>query len=424
MSLGSFSAGLSGLRASSIYLGVIGNNLANINTIGFKSSAVHFMDLVSQAIGGNTANPMQVGLGVGTGSITPTFTQGGIENTNRSTNAAIQGNGFFVVRNGSGVSYSRAGNFTLNSSGALVTPDGARVQGWMTIDPISGAPVTTGAPVDITVPPGVLRPPTVTSQFKTVTNLDASAAVGVGSQFSTAVTTVDALGTSHVLTITYQKTGANTWTTTMTVPGAEVSGGVPGTPFVLASGALTLVFDATGRLSTINGAAPTDRTITTPAWSNGAAASTWTWDVMEGTTASLTQYSSTSATSLITQNGSGAGQVDNISIAADGRIVATVGAAEAIAIGQLAIANFNNPEGLAKVGSNRYAETQSSGIANIGVAGTGGRGELIGNAVEQSNVDVAEEFTHMILAQRSYQANAKSITVADELMVETMNLKR
>lgn len=422
MALGSFSAGLSGLRASSIYLGVIGNNLANLNTIGFKASAVHFMDLVSQTIGGNTANPMQVGLGVGTGSISPVFTQGGIESTQKGTNAAIQGNGFFLVRNASGLSFTRAGNFTLNSAGQLVTNDGARVQGWMSIDPLTGSPVTSGQPVDIVVPPGVLRPPQVTSQFKTVTNLDASALVG--STFSTTVNTVDALGITHSLTITYTKTAANTWTTEMTVPGAEITGGTAGTPFVLASGTMTLAFDATGKLATIGGAAPTDRTITTPTWINGAAASTWTWDVIDGTTASLSQFSSPSATALITQNGSSAGQVDNVTIASDGRIVATVGASEAIAIGQLAIANFNNPEGLAKLGSNRYAETQTSGIANVGIAGTGGRGELIGNAIEQSNVDVAAEFTHMILAQRGYQANAKSITVADELMVETMNLKR
>ena len=423
MALGSFSAGLSGLRASSIYLGVIGNNLANINTIGFKASNVQFMDLVSQTVGGQSANPMQVGLGVGTGSISPTFSQGGIESTAKATNAAIQGNGFFVVNNSSGVSYTRAGNFTFDNAGNLVTPDGARVQGWMTIDPLTGLPITSAPPTDINIPPGVLRAPTVTSDFKTVTNLDASAPTGA--QFTTSVQTIDALGTAHVLTITYTKAAAaNTWTTTMTVPGAEVAGGVPGTPFALATGALTLVFDNAGKLSTINGGAPTDRTITTPAWTNGAAASTWNWDVMNGATANLTQFASASATSLITQNGSPAGKVDGISIAADGRILANFGAAQAVTIGQLALANFNNPEGLSKLGSNRFGETDASGIANIGTAGTGGRGELIGSAIEQSNVDVAEEFTHMILAQRGYQANAKTITVADELMVETLNLKR
>src|SRR5918996_668439 len=158
MAVGSFSAGLSGLNANSVYLSVIGNNLANINTVGFKSSAVTFMDLVSQNAGGSSGNPMQVGLGVGTGSIAPVFSQGAIESTREATNVAIQGAGFFVVRDTSGVSYTRAGNFTFNSDGKLVTPEGHFVQGYTGID-ASGAVITTGQPGDITVPPGVLRAP-------------------------------------------------------------------------------------------------------------------------------------------------------------------------------------------------------------------------------------------------------------------------
>jgi flagellar hook protein FlgE len=422
MALGSFSAALSGLRASNMYLGVIGNNLANINTVGFKASAVQFADLVSQSVGGSSSNPMQIGLGVGVGSISPSFTQGAIESSQLATNVAIQGGGFFVISNATGIGYTRAGNFTLDNSGALVTPDGSKVQGWSTVDPVTNLVNTSGVPGNIVIPPGALRAPTATTSFKTMTNLNATAAVGA--TFSTAVTTYDALGASHVLTVTYTKTGANAWSTQMTVPGAEVVGGTAGTPFVLASGTLALAFNATGQLTTINAAPPTDRTITTPAYTNGASASTWNWDVMEGTTAALTQYSTESSTSSITQSGNGAGRVDDITIGTDGRILASFGASGAVAIGQIAIANFNNPEGLSKAGSNRYSATDASGVPNIGVAGTGGRGELIGNALEQSNVDVAEEFTRMILAQRGYQANAKTITVADELMVETMNLKR
>ncbi len=143
MAVGSFSAGLSGLNANGQYLAVIGNNLANINTIGFKSSAVTFMDLVSQTVGGSSANPMQVGLGVVTGSISPVFSQGAIENTREATNVAIQGNGFFVVRGDNGLSYTRAGNFSLNSEGALVTPDGFKVQGYTATDPVTGQIITT-----------------------------------------------------------------------------------------------------------------------------------------------------------------------------------------------------------------------------------------------------------------------------------------
>jgi flagellar hook protein FlgE len=140
--------------------------------------------------------------------------------------------------------------------------------------------------------------------------------------------------------------------------------------------------------------------------------------------ASLTGYSAASATSSITQNGSAAGMIDNLSIAPDGTIMATGGGGQTSAVGQIALASFANPKGLTKSGSNRYTESSSAGVPNIGIAGTGGRGSIIGSALEQSNVDIAQEFTQMILAQRGYQANSKSITVSDEMMVETLNLKR
>ena len=161
MAVGSFSAGLSGLNANATYLSVIGNNLANINTIGFKSSTASFMDLVSQSVGGSSANPMQVGLGVVTGSISPVFSQGSIENTREATNVAIQGNGFFVVKdpNSGSQAYTRAGNFSFNSDGELVSPEGFKVQGFTQIDPATQAIITAGEPRDITVPPGVLREP-------------------------------------------------------------------------------------------------------------------------------------------------------------------------------------------------------------------------------------------------------------------------
>src|SRR5437899_1881625 len=162
---GSFSAGLSGLSANSTALSVIGNNLANINTVGFKASAVEFGDLVSQTVGASSQNPAQVGLGVGVGSISPVFSQGSIEKTSEATNVAIQGNGFFVVAGPSGRSYTRAGGFTFNSEGALVSPDGQFVQGYTATDPTTGKIISTGQPGNITVPPGVPRAPVATSAF-------------------------------------------------------------------------------------------------------------------------------------------------------------------------------------------------------------------------------------------------------------------
>jgi flagellar hook protein FlgE len=433
MAVGSFSAGLSGLNANGQYLSVIGNNLANINTIGFKSSAVTFMDLVSQTVGGSSANPMQVGLGVVTGSISPVFSQGAIENTREATNVAIQGNGFFVVRGTNGLSYTRAGNFSLNSEGALVTPDGFKVQGYTEVDPTTGRIVTTSQPTDIIVPPGVLREPVATSVFRTLTNLDVTAPVG--ETFNTPVQIYDAVGASHVMTVTYTRT-AGGWDFEITVDGAEVAQTPPIVdPFVLAAG--SLAFDGTGQIVSVTPTAPatgggslpgtpiTDLSFTTPNWTTGAQASTVSWDIVDANqVVSLTGFASPSATSSKSQNGAAAGMIDAISISADGSIVATFGAGQTVAVGQLALAQFNNPKGLVKMGSNRYGESQAAGIPNVGVAGTGGRGTLIGSALEQSNVDIAQEFTQMILAQRGYQANSKTITVSDELLVDTLNLKR
>jgi len=416
-----FSTSLSGLYANQQKLNVIGNNLANLNTIGFKASTVQFMDLVSQSVGGASMNPMQVGLGVTTGSISPNFRQGGIETTGIATNVAIQGDGFFVVGSPNDRSYTRAGDFAFDANGMLVTPDGKPVQGYTAIDPVTGAVITTGQPGDVVIPPGVLRPPTATTLFTTTTNLDSGAAVG--SAFPASIQLYDALGEPHVATITYTKTGAGAWDYAMTVPGDEVTGGTAGTPFQIANG--TVSFDAQGRLAQVNGGAAADLVVTAPAWANGAAATNFTWDLVDANgVASLTGFGSPSATSSITQNGTPAGTITALGINAGGEILATFGTGAAVVVGQLAVANFNNPQGLTKVGSNRFGESQSSGIANVGTAGTGGRGTLTGGAVEQSNVDIAQEFTQMILAQRGYQANSKAITVTDELLLETLNLKR
>jgi flagellar hook protein FlgE len=421
MAVGSFSAGLSGLNAMGQALSVIGNNLANINTVGFKSSTVAFTDLVSQTVGGSGGNPMQIGLGVSTASISPVFSQGAIENTREATNVAIQGGGFFVVRGGSGNAYSRAGNFSFNSDGKLVTPDGYFVQGYTGVNATTGAIITTGSLGDITIPPGVLRQPTATSSILTKTNLDSGAATG--DTFTTSVQIYDSLGESHVATVTYTKTStARQWTYEVTVPGTEATGTAGTVAGTIQLGTGTIAFDGAGALTTpaadVALAAPTT-------WANGATPNAITWDLFDANgNGALTGFSSASQTSLISQNGAASGMIDSVSIAADGTIVATFGAGRTVAVGQLALANFNNPKGLVKMGNSRYGESQSAGIPNVGVAGTGGRGTLIGSALEQSNVDIAQEFTQMILAQRGYQANSKTITVSDELLVDTLSLKR
>lgn len=421
MSVGSFSSSLSGLNANQQELAVIGNNLANLNTVAYKASSVNFADLVSQTVSGAGFDPMQVGLGVTLGQISPNFVQGGINNTGVATNVAIQGNGFFVVGNGNDQSFSRAGNFSLNAQGQLISADGLTVQGYTQIDPTTGNIITTGALSDLVVPPGLLRAPAATSNFSTSTNLDASAPIG--GTFASSVQIFDKLGVSHIVTINYTKTAAGTWGYNMTVPGQDVTGGTTGVPTSIATG--TVQFNGSGQLTQVNGAAPAAVAITSPAWADGAGASNLTWNILDQTGAgTLTGFSNASATSSITQNGSPTGTVDSVSIDAEGKIVASFGAGRTVTVGQIALANFNNPQGLVRVGTNRFGQSEASGIVNVGTAGTGGRGTLIGSALEQSNVDIATEFTNMILAQRGYQANSKSITVADELLVDTLDLKR
>jgi len=422
MSVGSFSASLSGLNANQQKLGVIGNNLANINTVAFKSSTVNFADLVSQSVGGPSENPMQVGLGVGIGQISPNFTQGGVESTGIATNVAIQGNGLFVIGDAANRVYSRAGNFSLDANGQLVTVDGRTVQGYTATDPLTGKIVTSGQPNAIVIPPGVLRSPVASTLFGMTSNLDSRAANG--STFSASVQIFDALGDPHVATVNFTKTSVGLWGYAVTVPGAEVTGGTPGSPFTLGSG--TLGFDNLGKLATVNGAVPADITITSPTWKNGAKPTNFSWDILDANgVANMTQYATTSATASVTQNGTPTGSVSSIiAVNESGEIMASFGTGRTVVVGQLALATFNDPQGLVKGGTNYYSQSEASGNPSIGVAGSGGRGALIGSALEQSNVDIAQEFTQMILAQRGYQANSKSITVADELLLETLNLKR
>ncbi len=413
-----FSASLSGLNANQQKLSVIGNNLANINTVAYKSSSVQFMDLVSQNVGGSSANPMQVGLGVTTGAISPNFSQGGLENTGVASHVAIQGRGFFIVGGSAdNRSFTRAGDFSFDANGRMVTSEGLPVQGYSQVDPLTGRILTTGQPTDIVIPPGVLRAPGPTTQFGTMSNLDAGAAVGDG--FTASVQIYDALGDVHVATVTYTNTAPGAWTYDISVDGGEVTGGTAGTPVSLATGNVT--FGPTGLMT----APAADVVVTSPAWANGAAATNFTWDLYDANNQpALTGYAAPSATSSITQNGYAAGTMNPITIDSNGNIQASIGTGRSIVVAQLAIANFNNPQGMQKLGANRFSETQASGIPNVGVANTGGRGTVAGSALEQSNVDIAQEFTQMILAQRGYQANSRSITVADELLVETLNLKR
>jgi flagellar hook protein FlgE len=422
MSIGSFSASLSGLNANQQKLSVIGNNLANLNTVAYKGSTVEFADLMSQAVGGPSANPMQIGLGVLTGEITPNFTQGNIESTGIATNVAIQGPGFFVVGDDAHRAFTRAGNFSFDANGMLVTSDGQPVQGWSTTDPATGKIDTSGPPTNMIVPLGVLRAPVATSSYGTVVNLDSNAKVG--DTFATSVQVYDSLGVTHVVTTTFTNTGPGAWDYSVTVPGEDIDGGTAGTPEPIADG--EVAFDEFGNLATVGGATAADVTIDGPTWANGADATDMNWDLIGANgKATITGYASPSATASVVQNGAPSRSPSAIIVIdKDGNLLASSGVGQTVIVGQIALANFNNPQGLVKLGTNLYGASDGSGVAVVGTAGTGSRGTLIGSSLEQSNVDIAREFTQMILAQRGYQASSKGIAVADELLVDTLNLKR
>lgn len=418
----SFSASLAGLNANQQKLSVIGNNLANLNTVGFKASNVNFADLVSQSIGGPSSNPMQVGLGVTVGQIRPNFTQGAIDKTGVPTDVAIQGSGFFIIGEGANRSYSRAGDFNFNEDGMLVTSTGLPVMGYTTVDALTGEIGASGPPTSIIAPPGVLRAPVATSSMSTITNLNAAAAVG--DSFTSPIEIFDSLGISHVATTTFTKTAPGTWNYSMTVPGAEVTGGTAGVPFEISTGSFG--FDNLGELSAVNGGVVDNIAITSPTWANGSASTPISWDIVNPNgEVSFTGYGAPSATAAVSQNGSQSGSPSSlIVIDQEGNLVASFGMGQTVTIGKLALATFNNPAGLVKMGSNMFSESAVSGQPVVGTPGTGSRGTLIGSALENSNVDIAHEFTQMILAQRGYQASSKGITVADELLVDTLNLKR
>jgi flagellar hook protein FlgE len=406
-----FSIPLSGLTAASQALSVISDNLANLNTVGFKESKVSFSDLFYQAFGTNGANdPIQVGEGVAVNSVTPNFTSGTLESTGVPTDAAISGNGFFLTEKDGLAQYTRAGNFTTTSQGQLTTQNGAFVMGYPAVNGVI-SPSQTLAP--LVVNKGQLIPANATTAMQNQTNLDASAAVG--DTFSTPITVFDSLGNSHVLTNTFTKTGANAWSYSISLPGADTGAAAP---TVVATGNLT--FNGNGTLATPT-APVTGIAITGLA--DGASNMSVTWNLQDSAGNSLvTQSASPSATANTFQDGYGVGTLTDFTITSDGTIEGAFSNNQTLALGQIALATFANPQGLQAVGQNSFQTTLSSGAAVVGAAGTGGRGTITGGSLEQSNVDIATEFSNMIVTQRGYQANARVVTTFDQLTQDAINM--
>lgn len=411
----SFSTALSALGAHSTAVDVVGNNLANLNTPGFKASVVSFYDLVTQSLGAGLGET-QVGFGVARPITLRQFSQGAIQSSAGPLDAAIQGDGFLVLRSKSNATiYGRGGNLQVDRNGVLLTATGERVQGWVSQD---GA-LDTNLPVaDVSVPVGSLRPAKPTSQLSFELNLNARATAGPPADtFSTSMEVFDSLGVSHVVSIKFTKTtNPGEWNYSFSIPDTDVSA-----PIAPVTGSVT--FTTAGTLSNPTNAGPFP-TLSITGLTSGAAPMQVTWNLYNGQTPRLTQFAQPSAVSALGQNGSAAAQLVRVGLGDGGIVLAQYSSGEQVIVGQLAMASIRNPESLISVGNNSYQLSARSAVPAVGTAGTGGRGSILGGAVENSTVDIAKEFTNLIVLQRGYQANTRVVTTVDEISQETINLKR
>lgn len=390
--LRSLFSGISGLRAHQTMLDVTGNNIANVNTTGFKASQTQFQDTLSQVLtnagaaqnGVGGTNPAQVGLGVRVAGITTNFQQGAAQLTNRSTDMMISGDGFFVVRKGNEQMYTRAGAFDFDASGQLVTPDGGLVQGWAA--DAAGNIDVNGPLVDLRLPIATLMGAAATSRATFEGNLPADAELGTVLNRDVDVYSAD--GTVSTLSLAFTRTAAG-WDVTGTL-GADSAG-------------VAMTFDAAGGLT--SGGTLTVGGITVDM-------------------STLTGFAGLTTVEAAGQDGRAAGTLQSFTINADGTLLGSFSNGLKQALGRVALSTFTNPAGLEKAGGSLYRTTVNSGDPQIGAAGTGGRGELTGGALEMSNVDLSAEFTNLIIAQRGFQANSRVITTSDELLQELVNLKR
>ncbi|HXE64348.1 MAG TPA: flagellar hook protein FlgE [Bryobacteraceae bacterium] len=407
-----FSTALSGLSASSTAINVVGNDLANLNTTGYKSSELAFSDLMSQTLGGSGS---QIGMGVGQVSSYSKYTQGSLQNTGTPTDVALQGNGFFVVKDSNNQQlYTRDGSFQVNGSGQLTTASGELVQGWSSLN---GA-VDTNAPIGtISVPLGATIPATATTAMKLGVNLDSRAVVGsAAGSFSAPMQVVDSQGNTHTLAVSFTKTAANKWDYSVSIPASDLTT-APTAP--LASGSLT--FDANGQLST-----PTvtddPHTIAITGLADGAGDMSVNWNLYDSGSGLLTQVAENSGVASTWQDGLAAGQISDVSLQNGGLLVAKYSNGQQSTVGQIAVASISNPESLSSVGNNNLAATSGTGAASIGTASTGSRGQIVAGSLESSTVDIAQEFTNLLTFERGYQANSRVITAADQILQETVNL--
>jgi flagellar hook protein FlgE len=409
-----FSTALSGLNADSSAINVIGSDLANLNTTGYKSSEVEFSALMSQSLGA-AGSSGQVGLGVSTPIVVPQYTQGSIQSTGGPTDAAIQGNGFFVVQGQNNQTlYTRDGAFQINSAGQLVTATGQNVQGWSAVN---GTINPNGAVGNLSVPLGATIPATATTTMNMALNLNSQVATtAAGATVTAPINVIDSQGSSHTLTVTFNKTATNSWKYTVTIPAADLTAGGTTT---IATG--TMTFDANGNLTSPT-AANDPQVLKITGLADGASNLSINWNLYQNGSPTITQFAEASGVSGTTQNGYAAGQISNVTLQNGGLLVANYSNGQQLTVGQIAMASIANPDSLQEVGNNNLATTAQTATPAVGAAGTGSLGQIEAGSLESSTVDIAQEFTNLLTFQRSYQADSRVITTTDQLMQETVNL--
>ncbi len=424
--LSSLYTGVSGLSAQGEALGVISDNIANAHTTGFKSSRAEFQDIIAKSLkgilGGN-----QIGRGVKIGAVNPILIQGNIDQTEKATDLAISGDGYFVLRGSDGESFTRDGSFHFDKDGYLVTNDNQRVQGFTADE--DGKIINKLEDIKF---PRALIPAKATTSVRLDMNLDSRAPIKKfdpanpyeTSEFSTGIEVYDSQGTKHLVTLFFNKTADRTWEYRGLVDGREVTGGVEGKLAEVVQGKLTFTVD--GKLDTeqvlasrfnFKGGALQNQQIK---FDFGDAVTTDSGKGLDGTK----QYGKGSDLISWGQDGAAAGMITNLSFNDEGVLTALYSNGEARDLSQVALSKFENPEGLFKVGNNRFKEARASGSPATGKPNHAGRGKVFAKSLERSTVDLAMEFVNLIQNQRNFQANAKTITTTDELLGEVINLKR
>jgi len=426
-------SGVSGLRNHQVRMDVIGNNVSNVNTVAFKAGRVTFKEGFAQLLQGASRppgdqggiNPIQIGLGMQIGSIDTLFSQGNMETTGLNTDLAIQGDSFFVVAKGSEHFFTRSGNFQLDAGGSLVSPtNGFVVQGRMAVNGVFQDGIQ-----DIVLPFGQKTAAKPTDTLKLGGNLDASAPIFTGtfdatgradaanakSWTETSISVFDSLGNQHDLKVFLWKTAANEWS--WQLDGTNLPAGF--TP--ANSTTQTLAFGTDGTLD-LTGSTPTTNPVIdfTP---SGADPVSITVDLGSGVNG-ITSYSGTSTAVMRDQDGYTAGTLVDFSIDRSGTISGAFSNGTNVVLAQIVLADFNNPSGLLRVGDNMYGVSGNSGGAVLGYSLEGSQSTMTSGALEMSNVDLAQEFTSMIVTQRGFQANSRVITNSDEMLQEVVNLKR